>query len=263
MSSAHASSGSRLVYIDWFRFIVVSSLAPFHAAISFTGLGSVYVYDTPVRDILLAGGRPSGLGPPALGYFTVFLDTRFMHLLFLLSGIGAVMSLRKRTGAEFMRARCTRLLVPLLVCVPPVISVQSRLGAVSFGTFSGSFFAWFPGYFVGLFTGLFLRFSYDWVHLWFLGYLFVFSAMSLPLFLGILRKGESSRILSGVRRFTAMPMLLIPALWTGLLEAVFRPGWPGSLNLVNDWAVFSLNLSFFIAGFIVGMVPELPKAVER
>lgn len=58
----------RLAYLDWLRFLVVLSLAPFHASISFTGMGSVYVYDIPVRDIILAGGAPVNIGPPFSAY---------------------------------------------------------------------------------------------------------------------------------------------------------------------------------------------------
>ena len=57
-----ASSSGRLAYLDWLRFLVVLSLAPFHAALSFTGMGVVYVYDTPIRDLLLPASPPRG-GP--------------------------------------------------------------------------------------------------------------------------------------------------------------------------------------------------------
>jgi hypothetical protein len=60
-----------------------------------------------------------------------------------------------------------------------------------------------------------------------------------------------------------MPLILLPALWTGLLEALFRPGWPGSMNLVNDWAYFTVFLSFFFIGYIAGSVPELLQAFEK
>lgn len=63
MTSESISGKNRLDYLDWLRFLVVLSLTPFHAAISFTGMGSVYVYDTPVRDILLAGNIPTGIRP--------------------------------------------------------------------------------------------------------------------------------------------------------------------------------------------------------
>jgi glucan biosynthesis protein C len=191
------------------------------------------------------------------------MDNWFMHLLFFLAGIGAVISLRKRTGAQFLGERCNRLLLPLLICTPLVISIQSWFRALSFGRFSGSFFAFFPLFFNGFYTGPLGSGNFDFGQLWFLYYLFAFSALSLPLFLAIRRIGEESRFLSVARRFSAMPMILMPALWTGLLEALFRPGWPGSMNLVNDWAVFTMNLSFFLAGYIVGSVPELLQAIEK
>ncbi len=269
MSSAPSFSRERLAYIDWLRFFIVLSLAPFHAAISFTGMGSVYVYDTPVRDILLSGHAPVNIGPRALTYFTVFMDNWFMHLLFFVSGIGAAFSLRKRSGAQFIIERCNRLLLPLLLGTLLVVSVQSWLRALSFGRFSGGFFAFFPLFFNGIYTGPLSGGNYDWGHLWFLAYLFVFSALALPLFLSIRRQGEGSGILSFARRlatarlFAALPLILLPALWTGFLEALFRPGWPGSLNLMNDWAIFTVSFSFFFAGYMAGSAPELLQAIEK
>jgi peptidoglycan/LPS O-acetylase OafA/YrhL len=195
--------------------------------------------------------------------FTVFMDNWFIHLLFLVSGIGAALSLRKRSGAQFLGERCNRLLLPLLIGIVLVVSVQSWLRALSFGRFSGGFFAFFPSFFNGIYTGPQSSGNYDWGHFWFLAYLFVFSALALPLFLSIRRKGERSHILSVARRFAAMPLMLLPAFWTGLLEALFRPGWPGSLNLVSDWANFTVYLSFFLAGYLAGSVPELLQAVEK
>ena len=131
MPSVPTSPDGRLPCLDWLRFLVVLLLAPFHAAISFTGMGSVYVYDTPVRDILLAGGSPANIGPPALTMFTVFLDNWFMSLLFFVSGIGATISLRRRNGAQFLEERCNRLLLPLLFGILLVVSIQSWLRALS------------------------------------------------------------------------------------------------------------------------------------
>ena len=189
MISTLPSPRGRLAYIDWLRFIIVLSLAPFHAAISFTGMGSVYVYDTPVRDILLAGGTPFKVGPFALTGFTVFMDNWGMQLLFLMAGIGAAFSLRKRSGAQFIGERCNQLLLPLFIGTLLVVSIQSWFGDLSFSRFSGRFFAYFPSFFNGIFTELLTSSYFRWGHLWFMAYLFVFSALSLPLFLSIRRKG--------------------------------------------------------------------------
>ena len=61
-----ATSPVRLSYLDWLRFLVVLCLAPFHAVLSYTGMGVVYVYDTPIRDFFLSGVFPHNAGPAAM-----------------------------------------------------------------------------------------------------------------------------------------------------------------------------------------------------
>ncbi len=181
-----------------------------------------------------------------------------------------------------MGERCNRLLLPFLISML-LVSFQSWLGALSFGKFSGSFFAYLPLFFTSgndMWGRPWFLGNFNWGHLWFLLYLFVFSALALPLFLSIRRKGEGSRFLSAARRFApasplapalhsatahraAMPLILLPALWWVLLEALFRPGWPGTMNLYNDWAVFTINFSFFLVGYVAGSVPELLQAIEK
>jgi len=144
----------RLAYLDWLRFIVVLALAPFHAALSYTGYGYVYVYDNPVRDAVLEGrGLFGHFGPDELRMFTVFLDNWGMHLLFLVSGMGAVRSLRKRSAGAFVGERATRLMLPYLVILLTLVPIQSWFRALDFKTFSAGFFAFYPHFFNGVTTG--------------------------------------------------------------------------------------------------------------
>lgn len=46
-------------------------------------------------------------------------------------------------------------------------------------------------------------------------------------------------------------------------EALFRPGWPGYQNLVNDWANFTVYFTFFVFGFLAGDDPSVPEAMEQ
>jgi len=256
-------SGSRLSYLDWLRFFVVLSLAPFHAALSFTGMGVVYVYDGPVRDALLAGGPVRDMGPLAMRLFTVFMDNWFMHLLFLVSGVAAAASLRKRSAGGFIGERANRLLLPLLLGTLLIISIQAWLRAVSFGTFSGGFLSFYPSFFNGINTGPGSRNNFDYGHLWFLLYLFVFSVIGLPLFLRLKKLGEAAPLVARARRLAAGAGILVPLIWIALLEGAFRPGWPGFQNLVNDWANFSVYLSFFLFGYLAGTERSLLVAAER
>ena len=251
-----AASGGRLAYLDWLRFFVVLSLAPFHAALSFTCAGVVYVYDTPIRDFLLAGTMRYDMGPAAFRLFTIFMDNWFMHLLFLVSGVAASLSLRKRSALEFLGERANRLLLPLLLGTLFVISIQSWLRALSFGKFSGSFFSFYPLFFNGISTSPAGRGNFDYGHLWFLLYLWVFCLIALPLLTAMKRKG-ASKVRSGIVFFARGSLILVPCVWIALLEAVFRPGWPGFQNLVNDWANFTVYFSFFLFGYFAGSFPEL------
>jgi len=256
--------GERLAYLDWLRFIVVLSLAPFHAALSYTGLGLVYVYDGPVRDAILAGrGLYGNFGPTALRLFTVFMDNWFMHLLFLVSGMGAAMSLRSRSVRAFLIERVKRLLRPFFLITLLVIPIQAWFRALDFATFTGGFFAFYPHFFNGINTGPGTRGNFDYGHLWFLLYLFVFSVIAIPLFERWKRREIPTAQKMEIAQVAQGGWILAPALWIALLEAVFRPGWPGFQNLVNDWANFTVYLSFFLFGYLTGTDARLPEAAER
>jgi hypothetical protein len=191
--------------------------------------------------------------------FTVFMDNWFMHLLFFISGIGACLSLRKRSPGQFIGERANRLMLPLLIGTLAVISIQSWLRAQSFGRFSGGFFSFYPRFFNGINAGPRSGGNFDYGQLWFLLYLFVFSLIALPLLLRLKRPGFAER----ARWLARGAAILLPALWIGLLEGLFRPGWPGFQNLVWDWANFSVYLSAFVMGAFAGSLPALLEAAER
>lgn len=243
---------NRLAYLDWLRFLVVLMLTPFHGALSFTGLGVVYVYDTPVRDAFLAGHMPADPGPIALRLLTVFLDNWFMHLLFFISGVGAATALARRNAREFARERINRLVLPLVLGTVTVVAAQVWLRALSFGSFSGSFWKFYPHFFNGIHTTRNSPGNFEYSHLWFLAYLFTFSMIALPMFERSRRQGKNSRWLAVARRLSEGTMILSPALGIGLLEALLRPGWPGFQNLINDWANFTVYLAFFLLGYLAG-----------
>jgi len=257
------SPSNRLAYLDWLRFLVVLLLAPFHGALSFTGIGVVYVYDTPVRDALLAGHMPADPGPIALRLLTVFLDNWFMHLLFFISGIGAAAALAKRSAREFVRERVNRLVLPLVFGTLTVVAAQVWLRALSCGTFSGSFWKFYPHFFNGIHTTRDSPGNFEYSHLWFLAYLFTFSLIALPLFERSRRLGKDSGLLAVARRLSEGTMLLSPALLIGFFEALLRPGWPGFQNLINDWANFTVYLSFFIVGYLAGKDRSMLAAAEE
>lgn len=258
------AAGERLPCLDWLRFLVVLSLAPFHAALSYTGFGVVYVYDDPVRDAILSGqGLYGRFGPDGLRLFTVFMDNWFMHLLFVIAGIGSAASLRRRSAGAFIGERARRLLWPLLFGTLVVIPIQSWLRALDFRRFDAGFVAFYPHFFDGISTGPGGRGNFDYGHLWFLLYLFVFSMVALPWLLRWRPIGAPAGQAPDTPPSARAWIVLAPALWIAVLEALFRPGWPGFQNLVNDWANVTVYLSCFVLGSVAGNRPGLLEAAAR
>jgi len=142
-----------------------------------------------------------------------------MSLFFLLAGASTYYALQKRSGAEYIRERFKRLFIPLIFGTLVLIPPQSYLGLLNHSDYSQSFISWLPnffhlqtadmdGFFLGGFTiGL----------LWFIMHLFVYSLISLPLFLYFGRKAGQrwvrrivSILINPVVLFLLFPALLIP-----------------------------------------------------
>jgi glucans biosynthesis protein C len=144
-----------------------------------------------------------------------------------------------------------------------VVPIQSWLRALDFGRFEGGFLAFYPHFFNGPSTGPAGRGNLDYAHLWFLLYLFTFSAIAPPLFIRLSKEPGEGRLARASSIISKGSRILLPALWFAALEGAFRPGWPGFQNLVNDWAIFTMSLSFFIVGFAAGRSESLLEAAER
>jgi hypothetical protein len=87
------SEVKRLYFADILRVLVILSLIPFHAAITYTGHGDVYVYDPAVVSHYLNRTAAPGITSVPLDRFVDLLDNFFMRLLFAVSGIAAFFSL--------------------------------------------------------------------------------------------------------------------------------------------------------------------------
>ena len=96
-------------------------------------------------------------------------------------------------------------------------------------------------------------------HLWFLGFLFVYSLIALPIFLW-LKKEAGQRIvirlgsLAEVRGSTLVP--LIPLV---LVRLLLQPLYPGH----TDWADFFFMLLFFIYGYVLYADERFTRAIRR
>lgn len=222
---------SRSFYIDWLRIIIVALLIPHHIAITFSHLGDAFVY-LPIKDDSL--------------YFYIqstFLNLWFMRMLFFVSGLSTFYALRKRTNKEYFIERCKKLLLPCAFAVVLICPAMGYFKAITLHDFQGSLIAFYPKFFESIVTYL------GWAHFWFLIYLFVFSMIFLAIRVFLINMDNLTERIGGF--LSKRNNIIIPMFVFVLLETVFRPFYPGFQTLVNDWANFTVYLSFFLIGYII------------
>ena len=215
----------RYEFLDWLRVIAIFVLFFFHTGMLFVGWG-FHIQNTEIIE---------GLQLP------MDISHRLrMPLLFVIAGAGLWYASRRRTAGQVLKERTLRLLLPLLfgmlVIVPPQVYVERLFRD-----------QWEGGY-LQFYVERVLQFQpypqgdFSWHHLWFIAYLFVYVPLLLPL-------------VTWARR---TQMTLKPGVWIvalslplGLNEAVLKPLYPESHDLINDWYLFNHYLLLTAYGLIL------------
>jgi glucan biosynthesis protein C len=247
-----ATAPKRSYELDWLRVIVTINLIPFHAAwliTSVRGFSSVAL-GTTVWRILHA--------------YVLFVSPLHMFLLFLVSGTSTFMALQKRTPSQYILERVKRLLIPLLtfmIILFPLLGyfwpTDIDLTGINYLT---EFWPWcLMTTFNSEITG-----GPNWAHMWFVGYLFLYSLILLPVLLRM-RDGKSTWIESitrlVARRWGAIFLMGIPI---SLTFAILSPIWPFFRNnLYSDWGYFFYNMTAFFFGFMIAIDTRWARAFER
>jgi glucan biosynthesis protein C len=187
MEKPHAGIGkqARRYDNDWLTVLAMLTIFFFHCARFFN------YEDWHVKNNQLDEG---------LTLFVAVVSQWVMPLFFLLSGLSSYYSLRSRTSDPYIRNRFQRLLIPLIFGTFVVlIPVQVWIERVSHGQFDGSFLEFYPHYFEGFyaFGG---NFAWMGLHLWYLEMLFIFSWLTLPLFL-YLKQESLQALIAGAATF--------------------------------------------------------------
>jgi hypothetical protein len=171
-----------------------------------------------------------------------------MPLLFLLSGAACYFALRRLGPVRFVDLRFRRLVIPMLAGLAVLSPVQAYLSLLSRHAVQVSVVEYFPRFF----TGMHAYFSPRWLtnygyHLWFLGFLFLYSVIGLPFFhwLG----GATGRRFTGwLAGFSAGPGgLLLLVAPPALVQVALRARFPSYC----DWADFTYWLMFFVVGYLL------------
>ena len=154
---------SRVNYIDNLRTVIVSLLIIYHLGIAYNSWGEAnYIFFERVN--LIAS-------------IVVFISPWFMPLMFLLAGVSAAFSIRKRGYSEFIKERFIRLGIPLLFGIIIINPILSFIADQSHNGYDGNYFEHYPIYFTRFtdLTGYDGGFTLG--HFWFIAVLIIISCL--------------------------------------------------------------------------------------
>lgn len=242
----------RVHYFDWLRLSAVLAVVVFHALLPFGSFGPWSVQNVERSE--------------ALALLSALLPFAF-PVFFLLAGASARFALQTRSVRRFLAERTARLLVPLVVGTVVLIPVTAYIIALYNGTWSGSILAYLAAY-----PGMVLDYGFKTVgfrplafqtvamHLWFLGWLFLFCVLASPLFAFLLTTRGRSLVDwlaggAGWRGSTLLFAVPITLLALPLFGMSSPAGW--------DWGAFGLWGGTFVAGYVMFSDERLVAAARR
>ena len=241
-----ATKPARLYYIDWLRVLAMLTIFFFHSSRFFAS------YPWHINN------TESSL---AVDIFNAFCNLWLMPIFFILAGASVFYALKFRTAGGFAKERTLRILIPIVILGWFIISPpQVYLERLASGAFSGNFFQfYYPHYFDG-FYGLGGNFALVPMHMWFLGLLFIFSLILLPLFLHNKRTGMS--LLSRFATLFEKPWtLVVPVLLLAVSEVLLNP-LSEIMSFGGGWNHISYLL-FFISGYLMFSNARIQENIKR
>jgi len=235
----------RLYYIDWLRTLMVLSLIPFHASLTYLRYGIVYIKE-PV----------SGIASLPFLIIEVPLGDFFMTLMFFVSGVASYYSFNTRGAGLYIGERAKKLALPLGLGYLLLCPLTSYIKALYEG-FQGEFIRFLPHFY---WYDTFHYHGYG--HLWFLFYLFIFSVICVPLFKWFQREGNRLERIGAF--FSKGNRLLLPIGFIVLLEVCLRPIFQsGAYVIIGDWANVAVYLSLFIFGYVYAADSQIQEKVTK
>lgn len=195
--------------------IAIGLLLIYHVAIAFQSWGimlSFITSATPWPELWL----PMGM-----------LNIWRIPLLFFVSGMGVYFALQNRTAGQLLLERTRRILVPFLVGVVLLVPAHIYLWQ-QYNNFSTSYTP-SPG------------------HLWFLGNIFIYIVMFLPV-VYYFKRHEAGHVVGVIRKLFSTPLGLLVMTGAFILEAWLTNAYPYELYALT-WHGFFLGMLAFFFGF--------------
>lgn len=201
--------------IDWIRVIAIGLLLLYHVAIGFQPWGIMIGF--------IANDRPW----QSLWIPMSMLNVWRIPLLFFVSGMGVYFALRNRTWKQLLTERALRILLPFVFGMVAIVPIHVYLWQRHYQFDTG----YIPG------PG----------HLWFLGNLFCYVVLLLPLFY-FLKRYESRQLVHWSVRVWRTPAALLLVFAVFVAEVLILNPVPFELYAAT-WHGFVLGLLAFLFGF--------------
>jgi glucan biosynthesis protein C len=243
-TASTAQMSVRLHYLDWLRVLATLGVFLFHAINVFSP-AKFEINNAERIDVIMM--------------IQAFFFPWGMPLFFMVAGAGSWFALRRRTAWQFTRERTLRLLVPFFtgtLLLGPLQLYLSWSHRSQTGVFAGSFPEFLVDRLPQIGPKLFGAFGY---HMWFLGFLFAFSLLALPLFTWL--KGEAGR--SVVSRLAGICERRGGILLFALPIAVVRLGLQPFFPEQQNWADFFSHGAFFVLGYLLYADERFLRAIRR
>lgn len=226
-------SQERIHYLDWLKAIIVYGIVLFHVSLVFSF--GTWLVSNHERSIVLTA-------------FAGFTFPWGIPAMFLIAGADAWFGLRSRAVSDFIRKRFLRLLVPMVPGLLILSPLQRFVTSSNPPPSLDHLWAFYVAFFRDFHLDWDLQFvSRYWLHLWFLGYLFVISLACLPFVLW-LRRPSGKRLASSLLAVaTRKGGLLLLAAPLALSQVALRPRFPA----YQDWADVATYTLVFVWGAII------------
>lgn len=243
LSTDNSRDNVRLHYLDWLRVLAILGVVLFHA---------VHPFDT--IDWQIKNNEQSMV----ITIILIFFDFWGMQLFFLLSGAGSWFALQRRTPRRYASERVKRLLVPFifgsLILTPLMLYFVWQHKARYMSALD--YFKFFLKDEVLSFGPPLVKIGF---HLWFLGFLFTFSILAIPIFIW-LKSDTGRKFVTSLARIPerrgGILVFILPII---AIRLILQPIFP----VENDWADFTVYFCYFVFGYLMYTNVHFVKAVYR
>jgi glucan biosynthesis protein C len=238
----NSKSKIRRYDLDWLRVLAIFSVFIYHTTRFFNS--EYWIVKNPTSNFIM------DILETVMANWTI-------ALIFVISGASLYFALGKGTVREFIKDKILRLVVPMvsmgMVCFGVI---QIYLDRLTHAEYDGTFLDFIPQYFQPS------NFAWTGVHLWYLGMLFLFCIVFLPILL-LLKNNPGRTIMERLGDLLSSRWKIYLLALPTVLCLVLTDG--ASFLGNTDWGGGSIlsHATFFLSGFLIISHKGLQTNIQR